>query len=253
MNNDVAELIYFKQAGYTLICGADEAGRGPLCGPVVAAACILPENVTLEGLNDSKKLSAKKRDQLFGEIKEKALTYCIAQSSVQEINQYNILEASLLAMRRAIAGLYPLPEAALIDGNVERDFPLPARAVIHGDALVDNIAAASILAKVTRDRACVELDAQYPGYGIAGHKGYGTKVHMNALRELGPSPIHRLRFIRFLNPDAFDDTEARLEDIAKAKHPSSFAFPSDCRGCDFASVRHRLPEWILDFKHGEPV
>ena len=253
MTNDVAELVYFKQNGYTLICGADEAGRGPLCGPVVAAACILPEDVTIDGLNDSKKLTPKKRDKLFDEIRQKALTYCIAQSSVEEINRYNILEASLLAMRRAIAGLFPLPEAALIDGNVERDFPLPARAVIHGDALVPAIAAASILAKVTRDRECVALDAQYPGYGISGHKGYGTKVHMTALRELGPSPIHRARFIRFLNPDAPDDTEARPEDIALAKDPVSYAFPADCRGCDPSSVRDRLPAWILDFKHGESV
>ncbi len=253
MNNDVAELTYFKQAGFTLICGTDEAGRGPLCGPVVAAACILPEGVTIAGLNDSKKLTAKKRDKLFDEIKEKALTYCIAQSSVEEINRYNILEASLLAMRRAIAGLYPLPEAALIDGNVERDFPLPARAVIHGDALVPDIAAASILAKVTRDRGCIELDAQYPQYGIAGHKGYGTKAHMNALREHGPSPIHRARFIRFLHPDAPDDTEARPEDIALAKSPASYAFPTNCRKCSYNDVRDLLPEWILDFKHGETV
>lgn len=253
MLSEVAELLYLKQKGYTLICGADEAGRGPLCGPVVAAACILPEDAIIEGLNDSKKLTAKKRDQLFDEIKEKALTFCIAQSSVEEIDRYNILEASLLAMRRAIAGLYPLPEAALIDGNVERDFPLPARAVVHGDALVPNIAAASILAKVARDRGCIALDAQYPGYGIAGHKGYGTKVHMTALRELGPSPIHRARFIRFLNPDAPDDTEARPEDIALAKNPTSYAFPANCRGGSFESVRDQLPEWILDFKHGESI
>lgn len=253
MQSEVAELLYLKQEGYTLICGADEAGRGPLCGPVVAAACILPEDVAIEGLNDSKKLTAKKRDKLFDEIKEKALTFCIAQSSVEEINQYNILEASLLAMRRAIAGLYPLPEAALIDGNVERDFPLPARAVVHGDALVPNIAAASILAKVARDRGCIELDAQYPGYGIAGHKGYGTKIHMAALRELGPSSIHRARFIRFLNPDAPDDTEACPEDIALAKNPTSYAFPANCRGYNCDCVRDQLPEWIIDFKHGESI
>ena len=143
MTNDVTELAYFEGLGYTLICGADEAGRGPLCGPVVAAACILPEGTVIEGLNDSKKLTPKKRDKLFDEIKVKALTYCIAQSSVEEIDRYNILEASLLAMRRAIDGLYPAPEAALIDGNVDRDFALPARAVIHGDALVPAIAAAS--------------------------------------------------------------------------------------------------------------
>ena len=253
MTNDVTELAYFEGQGYTLICGADEAGRGPLCGPVVAAACILPEGTVIEGLNDSKKLTPKKRDKLFDEIKEKALTYCIAQSSVEEIDRYNILEASLLAMRRAIDGLYPAPEAALIDGNVDRDFALPARAVIHGDALVPAIAAASILAKVSRDRGCIELDAQYPQYGIAGHKGYGTKVHMNALREHGPSPIHRARFIRFLNPDASNDTEAHPEDIEIAKQRPSWEFPSDCKGCDCETVRDRLPAWILDFKHSEGV
>ncbi len=251
MNADVAESLYFKEQGVTFICGADEAGRGPLCGPVVAAACILPEGVVIEGLNDSKKLTAKKRDKLYDEIKEKALTYCIAQSTVEEIDRYNILEASLLAMRRAIDGLYPLPEAALIDGNVDRDFPLPARAVVHGDALVPAIAAASILAKVSRDRGCIELDAQYPQYGIAGHKGYGTKVHMNALREYGPSPIHRARFIRFLNPDAPNDTEARPEDIAYAKQKVAWTFPADCHGTSFEEARDRLPAWILDFKHGD--
>ena len=241
---------YFEGRSYTLICGADEAGRGPLCGPVVAAACILPQGVVIEGLNDSKKLTAKKRDKLFDEIKEKSLTYCIAASSVEEIDRYNILEASLLAMRRAIDGLYPVPEAALIDGNVERDFPLPARAVIHGDALVPEIAAASILAKVSRDRGCIELDAQYPQYGIAGHKGYGTRAHMNALREHGPAPIHRARFIRFLNPDDPSDTEARPEDIALAKQTEAWAFPADCRGKTCEETKDRLPAWILDFKHG---
>lgn len=250
MNDEVAELLYFQEKGLTLICGADEAGRGPLCGPVVAAACLLPEGVVIDGLNDSKKLTPKKRDKLFDEIKEKALSYCIAQSSVEEIDRYNILEASLLAMRRAIDGLYPIPEAALIDGNVERDFALPARAVVHGDALVPAIAAASILAKVSRDRGCIELDAQYPQYGIAGHKGYGTKVHMNALREYGPSPIHRARFIRFLHPDDPTDTEARPEDIALAKEKEAWAFPLDCRGTSFEEARDRLPAWILDFKHG---
>ena len=252
MTCDVAEWTYFKQAGFTLICGADEAGRGPLCGPVVAAACILPDDTVIDGLNDSKKLTAKKRDKLFDEIKEKALTYCIAQSNVDEIDRYNILEASLLAMRRAIDGLYPMPQAALIDGNVERDFQLAARAVIHGDALVPAIAAASILAKVARDRACIELDEQYPQYGIAGHKGYGTKAHMNALRDHGPSPIHRARFVRFLHPDATDTTEARPEDIAMAKDLISFAFPEHCRGFSYEQVRDRLPEWIIDFKHGDP-
>ncbi len=243
---------YFSNTAYTLICGADEAGRGPLCGPVVAAACILPAGVTIEGLNDSKKLTARRREKLFDEICDKSLTYCIAQSSVQEIDRYNILEASLLAMRRAIDGLYPRPDAALIDGNVERDFPLPARAVIHGDALVPSIAAASILAKVTRDRGCADLDAQYPGYGITGHKGYGTKAHMEALRELGPTPIHRARFIRFLNPDATDDTEARPEDIAQAKAPATWTFPKESCPTTPEKLGEECPAWILDFKHAVP-
>ena len=186
-------------AGYTSVCGVDEAGRGPLCGPVVAAACILPVGLVLEGLNDSKKLTPKKRDKLFDDIRENAISYCIAEASVEEIDQLNILEATLLAMRRAIAGLSVPADFALIDGNVDRDFPLPARAVIKGDATSPSIAAASILAKVTRDRGCEELDRLYPQYGIAKHKGYGTKVHMDALREHGPSPIHRKQFIRFLD------------------------------------------------------
>lgn len=186
-------------AGYTAVCGVDEAGRGPLCGPVVAAACILPQGVIPEGLNDSKKLTAKKREVLFDEICRVAVAYCIAEASVEEIDRLNILEADLLAMRRAIAGLSVPADYALIDGNVARDFPIPARAVIHGDAISPSIAAASILAKVTRDRACIELDRLYPQYGIAKHKGYGTKAHMDALRQYGPSPIHRKKFIRFLD------------------------------------------------------
>ena len=187
-----------RAAGYTSVCGVDEAGRGPLCGPVVAAAVILPNGWMPEGLNDSKKLSPKKRELLFDAIIANAVAYGIAEASVAEIDALNILEATLLAMRRAIAQLSPAPDFALIDGNVDRDFPLPARAVIGGDGLVAEIAAASILAKVTRDRMCLELDAQYPQYGIAKHKGYGTKVHMDALRKYGPSPIHRKQFVRFL-------------------------------------------------------
>lgn len=186
-------------AGYVSVCGVDEAGRGPLCGPVVAAACILPMGLVLDGLNDSKKLTPKKRDKLFDIIRENAISYCIAEASVEEINELNILEATLLAMRRAIAGLSVPADFALIDGNVDRDFPIPARAVIKGDATSPSIAAASILAKVTRDRMCEELDRTYPQYGIAKHKGYGTKVHMDALRQYGPAPIHRKQFIRFLD------------------------------------------------------
>lgn len=204
MNVSKKELDYqleveISARGYTHICGVDEAGRGPLCGPVVAAACILPMGFVLEGLNDSKKLSAKRRDALFDLICENAVAYSIAEASVEEIDRLNILEADLLAMRRAVASL-PVPaDFILIDGNIARDFSLPARAVIHGDAISPSIAAASILAKVTRDRKCLELDAMYPQYGIAKHKGYGTKEHMEALRQYGPSPIHRKQFIRFLD------------------------------------------------------
>lgn len=206
-----------ENSGFSLICGVDEAGRGPLCGPVVAAACILPHDVELPGLNDSKKLTPKKRDVLFDLIKERAVAYGIAEGSVQEINELNILEADLLAMRRAIENLHtpdgtPVKaDFALIDGNIDRDFPLPARAVVKGDALSMSIAAASILAKVTRDRMCEELDAAYPQYGISKHKGYGTKEHMDALRKYGPAPIYRTKFIRFLDDPAPADAPAKRE------------------------------------------
>ena len=156
----------------------------------------------MEGLNDSKKLTPKKRDKLFDLICKNAIAYCIASASVEEIDELNILEADLLAMRRAIDGLSQKADFALIDGNIARDFQIPARAIIGGDAKSPSIAAASILAKVARDRDCLELDAQYPQYGIAKHKGYGTKQHMEALRTYGPSPIHRKQFIRFLDKDA---------------------------------------------------
>ena len=191
-----------RAAGYQAICGVDEAGRGPLCGPVVAAAVILPPDVSVEGLNDSKKLTPKKREALFEVIKKSAFAWCIAEASVEEIDRLNILEADLLAMRRAVAGLQIPADYALIDGNIARGFPIPARAVIHGDAISPSIAAASILAKVHRDRLCEALDRAYPQYGIAKHKGYGTKAHMDALRQYGPSPIHRKLFVRFLNEEA---------------------------------------------------
>ena len=190
-----------RKQGYSFVCGVDEAGRGPLCGPVVAAAVILPDGLYIEGLNDSKKLTEKKREKLFDEICSSAVAYAIAESSVEEINQTNILESTLSAMRKAIASLPTKADFALIDGNISRDFQLPVRAVIHGDALSPSIAAASILAKVTRDRLCYELDKQYPEYEIAKHKGYGTKVHMDALRKYGPAPIHRTKFIRFLQDE----------------------------------------------------
>lgn len=185
--------------GYLNVCGVDEAGRGPLCGPVVAAACILPVDCEIEGLNDSKKLSEKKREALFDVITEKAISFSIAEATVEEINELNILEATLLAMRRAIAGLDVKADFALIDGNVCRDFQLDARCVVHGDAISPSIAAASILAKVTRDRMCLDIDREYPEYGIAKNKGYGSKAHMDALRKFGPAPIHRTKFIRFLD------------------------------------------------------
>ena len=185
--------------GYNNVCGVDEAGRGPLCGPVVAAAVILPLGLHIEGLNDSKKLSEAKREKLYDIIIKEALSYAICEASVDEINSTDILSASLLAMRRAIDSLSVKADYALIDGNVTRGFTLPCQSVVHGDAVSPSIAAASILAKVTRDRMCLELDKQYPMYGIAKHKGYGTKAHMDALREYGPAPIYRTKFIRFLN------------------------------------------------------
>lgn len=187
--------------GYTNVCGVDEAGRGPLCGPVFAAACILPDGLVIEGLNDSKKLTEKKREALFDVIKKEAVAYCIASASVEEINELNILEADLLAMRRAIDGLSVKADFAIIDGNIARDFQVPAAAVVKGDAKSMSIAAASVLAKVARDRICLELDREYPQYEIAKHKGYGTKAHMDALRKYGPSPIHRKKFIRFLDEE----------------------------------------------------
>ncbi len=194
-----------RAEGYVRICGVDEAGRGPLCGSVVAAACILPDGLDIPELNDSKKLTPKKRDRLFDIICEQAIAYGIAEGTVEEINELNILEADLLAMRRAIDTLHtPQGEPykadfALIDGNIARDFTIPARAVIKGDAHSMSIAAASVLAKVTRDRLCEDMDRAYPQYGIAKHKGYGTKEHMEALRRYGPSPLHRTKFIRFLD------------------------------------------------------
>ncbi len=187
------------EKGYKLICGVDEAGRGPLCGPVVAAACILPEGLCIEGLNDSKKLSPKKRKQVFDEIIKNAVAYCIAEASVEEIDRLNILEADMLAMQRAVEGLSVKADFAIIDGNVSRGFNIPTMTVIKGDATSPSIAAASILAKVTRDEMCEQMDKDYPQYGIAKHKGYGTKQHMDALRKFGPSPIHRKKFIRFLD------------------------------------------------------
>ena len=171
--------------GYSAVCGCDEAGRGPLCGPVVAAAVILPRGLVIDGLNDSKKLTEKKREKLFDIIISEAVAYAIVEGSVSEINETNILAATMNAMKKAILTLSPKPDFALIDGNMAKDFPVPAMPVVHGDAISPSIAAASILAKVTRDRLCIEMDKQYPVYNIAKHKGYGTKEHMDALRKYG--------------------------------------------------------------------
>ena len=185
--------------GYDIVCGVDEAGRGPLCGPVTAAAVILPDGLYIEGLDDSKKLSEAKREKLYDIITREAVAWSVCNVSVEEINDSDILSAALLAMRRAIDGLSVKPSFALIDGNVSRGFTLPVRTVVHGDAISPSIAAASIIAKVTRDRICYELDAMYPEYGIAKHKGYPTKDHMDAVRQFGPSPIHRKTFLKFLD------------------------------------------------------
>ena len=184
-----------------LICGVDEAGRGPLAGPVCAAAVILPKNLEIPGLNDSKKLSDKRRRELFPLIQEQALAYGIAFASQEEIDELNILQATFLAMGRALEQLKPKAEFALIDGNRQTDFGIPCRTVVQGDSLSANIAAASVLAKVTRDDYMIKMAEVYPGYGFEIHKGYGTKAHMEALRKYGSCEIYRTKFIRFLNDE----------------------------------------------------
>lgn len=178
------------------ICGVDEAGRGPLAGPVCAAAVILPRDLVLPGLNDSKKLTDKKRRELFPLIKEQAIAYGIGMASEKEIDEINILQATFLAMQRAIDQLEGKADFALIDGNRQKDFGLPVKTVVKGDSLSANIAAASILAKVTRDDLMESLAQEYPEYGFEIHKGYGTKAHYEALRAHGPSPIHRMTFLK---------------------------------------------------------
>ena len=184
----------FDFSGGELIAGVDEVGRGPLAGAVVAAAVILDPQNPIAGLTDSKKLSEKKRDALFDEIKEKALAWAIGRAEVEEIDAINILQASMLAMKRAVEQLSPAAEYALVDGNRVPELPCPCEPIIKGDLTEPAISAASILAKVTRDREMVLLDQQYPGYGLAKHKGYPTKDHMEALAALGPSEIHRRSF-----------------------------------------------------------
>lgn len=187
------------KAGYKNICGVDEAGRGPLAGNVVAAAVILPQGLVIDGLNDSKKLSEKKREALYEVITKEALSYSIAWATPAEIDELNILGATMLAMKRAVEGLSVLADFALIDGNCARGFDIPTQTVVKGDAKSPSIAAASILAKVTRDRQCIEMDKAYPEYGFAKHKAYPTKDHMNKVREIGPCPEHRRSFLSFLN------------------------------------------------------
>ena len=182
--------------GFSLICGVDEAGRGPLAGPVYAAAVILPRDAVIEGLNDSKKLTEKKREELFDVITERALSCGISSATVEEIEELNILNATFLAMNRAIAKLDPAPELALIDGNRSTGIAKPSRCIVKGDSRCADIAAASILAKVSRDRYMLTLAEKYPQYHFEQHKGYGTKLHYEALREYGPSPEHRPSFLR---------------------------------------------------------
>ena len=182
--------------GVKRLCGVDEAGRGPLAGPVCAAAVILPQNCEIEGLNDSKKLTEKKREALFDVICAAAVSYGIAFATVEEIEEYNILGATFMAMNRAVAMLDPVPELALIDGNRNTGIQIPSRCIVGGDGKCADIAAASVLAKVTRDRYMRQMAELYPQYGFEKHRGYGTKAHYDAIRAYGPSPIHRPSFLR---------------------------------------------------------
>ena len=192
-------LLYENNAinsGYSLVCGVDEAGRGPLAGPVCAAAVILPKNHIIEGVNDSKKLTEKKREALYDIIKEEALAYSIAFASEKEIDELNILQATYLAMKRAVEGLNPPADYAMIDGNRIPELSVPAECIVKGDGKSMSIAAASILAKVTRDRLMLELAKKYPEYQFEKHKGYGTKLHYEMLDKFGPSEIHRQSFLK---------------------------------------------------------
>lgn len=186
---------------YGLVCGLDEAGRGPLAGPVAAGACILKPGIVIEGLDDSKKLTEKKREALFDVIKDSCLFWGVGLASESEIDEINILEAALLAMRRAVENTGVRPDFLLIDGNQKRGFDVPAETVVKGDGISQSIAAASVLAKVTRDRIMKELDRDYPEYGFARHMGYPTKEHKLAVFVHGPSPVHRKSFLSFLERD----------------------------------------------------
>lgn len=187
------------EKGYLNVCGIDEAGRGPLAGNVVAAAVILPKGLVIDGLDDSKKLSEKKREALFDIIQKESVSFSVAWATPREIDELNILGATMLAMHRAVEGLDIPADFALIDGNTARGFSIPVKTIVKGDAKSPSIAAASILAKVTRDRQCLELDMKYPEYGFKKHKGYPTKDHMNKLREIGPCEEHRKSFLSFLS------------------------------------------------------
>lgn len=187
-----------KRNNYSILCGVDEAGRGPLAGDVYAAAVILDPMNPIEGINDSKKLTEKKREFLFEEICSKAISYSIAVATVEEIEKINILNAAMLAMKRAVEGLNIVPSYVLVDGNKLPDISIMAETVVKGDANSASVAAASILAKVARDRNLIELDKIYPEYGFSKHKGYGTKAHYEALMKYGPSPVHRMSFLKKL-------------------------------------------------------
>lgn len=196
---DYSYEISAKENGYKFICGVDEAGRGPLAGPVCAAAVILPEGAVIEGLNDSKKLSEKKREALFDVVKDTAIAWSVAFASVEEIEEHNILNATFIAMNRAIEGLATKADFALVDGNrIPKEIKIPCETVVKGDSLSMSIAAASILAKVTRDHLMLELDKKYPLYEFKKHKGYGTALHMDLIRKYGPSECHRPSFLRKL-------------------------------------------------------
>ena len=198
---------YEKQAiaeGYTTVCGIDEAGRGPLCGPVCAAAVILPVDCEIEGINDSKKLSEKKREKLYDEIIRKAVCYAVSMVPADVIDEINILQATFLAMRNAVSGLSVQPDIALIDGNQKPGLTIEERTIVEGDAKSISIAAASILAKVTRDRYMLEADTKYPEYKFAQHKGYGTKLHYEMLAEYGLCPEHRRTFLKKILGDGND-------------------------------------------------
>lgn len=196
MTNDLYSCEAALRKDYPILCGIDEAGRGPLAGPVCAAACVLPEGLVIEGLNDSKKLSEKRREALYEQITTQAVAWAVCLVDEAVIDEINILQATFRAMRGAVAKLGLQPDLCLVDGNRDPGLGLPTRTVVKGDASCASVAAASILAKVTRDRLMYAYDAQYPGYGFAVHKGYGTKAHYAAIQQLGLCPIHRRSFLK---------------------------------------------------------